>query len=248
MSLCRDHPSPALRTVRAPFDAHGSPFTSFLRCSLGGERTCMKLMMTGATEDECFSVAGCHHALPKRFSFCYIFQFSHMMHLKWPFRRFTVLASLPVESFGDFREAQRPEVPVKLDIELWVVRCWFSEVFESKDTDGAGLLLSFDDELETLLRLVLFDQLVQRLFHPSCQGVLVCQSPKLSIVGKNDFSIGEVHPLWLVGRLPSGIVSIPSLRTELLHFVLGDMKLDLFREGFYPGVAGATLELDNSIC
>src|SRR5438034_3928645 len=128
------------------------------------ERTCMKLMMTGATEDECFSVAGCHHALPKRFSFCYIFQFSHMMHLKWPFRRFTVLASLPVESFGDFREAQRPEVPVKLDIELWVVGCWFSEVFESKDTDVACLLLSFDGELETLLRLEPFDNLVHARF------------------------------------------------------------------------------------
>ena len=124
----------------------------------------MKLMMTGATEDECFSVAGCHHALPKRFSFCYIFQFSHMMHLKWPFRRFTVLASLPVESFGDFREAQRPEVPVKLDIELWVVGCWFSEVFESKDTDVACLLLSFDGELETLLRLEPFDNLVHARF------------------------------------------------------------------------------------
>ena len=33
---CEDHPSPALRTVRAPFDAHGSPFTSFLRDSLSG--------------------------------------------------------------------------------------------------------------------------------------------------------------------------------------------------------------------
>ena len=33
---CEDHPSPALRTVRAPFDAHGSPFTYFLRDSLSG--------------------------------------------------------------------------------------------------------------------------------------------------------------------------------------------------------------------
>ncbi len=33
---CEDHPSPALRTVHAPFDAHGSPFTFFLRYSLSG--------------------------------------------------------------------------------------------------------------------------------------------------------------------------------------------------------------------
>src|SRR5260370_39921870 len=80
-----------------------------------------------------------------------------MMHLKRTFRRFTVLTLLPVQSFRDFREAQRPNVPVKLDIALWVVRCRFSEVFESKDSDVACLLLSFDDELETLLRLGPFD-------------------------------------------------------------------------------------------
>ena len=124
----------------------------------------MKLMMAATTENQCFPVAGCHHALPERLSFCYIFQSSHMMHLKRPFRRLTVLALLPVESFDDFREAQRPEVPVELDIKLWVVRYRFSEVFESKDTDVARLLLSFDSELETLLRLEPFDNLVHARF------------------------------------------------------------------------------------
>jgi len=128
------------------------------------ERACMKLMMAATTENQCFPVAGCHHALPERLSFCYIFQLSYMMHLKRTFRRFTVLTLLSVQSFRDFREAQRPNVPVKLDIELWVVRCRFSEVFESKDTDVACLLLSFDDELETLLRLEPFDNLVHACF------------------------------------------------------------------------------------
>src|SRR6266571_3235695 len=136
-----------------PVCRHPAPHLRMFENLSSWECSSMELVVAVLTEDQCFSILRCHHLLPKRFSFCYIFQFSHMMHLKWPFRRFTVLASLPVESFGDFREAQRPEVPVKLDIELWVVRCWFSEVFESKDTDVAGLLLSFDDELETLLRL-----------------------------------------------------------------------------------------------
>src|SRR5260370_42393400 len=107
----------------------------------------MKLAMAATTEKQCFPVTGRNHALPERLSFCYIFQLSYMMHLKMTFRRFTVLTLLPVQSFRDFREAQRPNVPVKLDIELWVVRCRFSEVFESKDTAVARLFLSFDTEL-----------------------------------------------------------------------------------------------------
>ncbi len=57
-----------------------------------------------------------------------------------------------------------PDIPVELYIDLWAVRCWFSEVFESKDTDIACLLLSFDDELETFLRLEPFDNLVHARF------------------------------------------------------------------------------------
>jgi hypothetical protein len=56
---------------------------------------------------------------------------------------------LLVEPFDDLGEAQRPNISVELDIELRVVRCWFSEVFQAKDTDVACLLLSFDSELET---------------------------------------------------------------------------------------------------
>src|SRR5260370_40735506 len=127
-----------------------------------------------------------------------------MMHLKWPFRRLTILALLLVEPFDDFGEAQRPNVSVELDIELRVVRCWFSEAFKAKDTDVACLLLSFNGELETLLRLEPFYnlvharfvlvrqgfhktrfpvpfQLVQGLFNTRCQVVLVCQSAHLSV-------------------------------------------------------------------
>jgi hypothetical protein len=231
----------------------------------------MKLVMAVTTKDQCFPVAARHHTLPERLSFCHIFQFSYMMHLKWPFRCLTILALLPVESFNDLGEAQRPNIPIELDIELRVVRRWFSEVFQAKNLDVACLLLSFDSELESILRLEPFDnlvyarsvlvrqglqktrlpdpfQLVQGLFHTRCQSVIVCQSPKLSVVGQNDFSIGEVHPLRFVRCPASRIISVSSLRTELLHFVLGDMKLDLFRERFYPGVASAALELDDAIC
>src|SRR6266487_2841178 len=186
----------------------------FLEMLFVRECACMKLVMAATAKNECLPVTSRHHTLPERLSFCYIFQFSHVMHLKRPFRRFTVLALLPVEPFDNLVHAR-----------FVLVRQGFQKT-----------------------RLPDPFQLVQGLFHTRCQGVIVCQSPKLSVVGKNDFGIGEVHPLRFVSRLASSIVSVSSLRTELLHFVLGDMKLDLFRERFYPGVAGATLELDNTIC
>src|SRR5260370_65453 len=267
---CGDRPSPALRTVRAACHRTRLALYALLERLFVREYACMKLVMAVTTKDQCFPVAGRHHALPERLSFCHIFQFSYMMHLKWPFRRLTILASLLVEPFDDFGEAQRPNVSVELDIELRVVRCWFSEVFKAKDTDVACLLFSFNGELETLLRLEPFDnlvharfvlvregfqktrlpdpfQLVQGLFHTRGPGVIVRQSSKLSVVGKNDFGIGEVHPLRFVSRLASSIVSVSSLRTELLHFVLWNMKLDLFRERFYPGVAVAPPQRVNHI-
>ena len=130
----------------------------------------MKLVMAVTAKDQRFPVAGRHHTLPERLSFCHIFQFSYMMHLKWPFRRLTILALLLVEPFDDFGEAQRPNVSIELDIELRVVRCWFSEVFQAKDLDVACLLLSFDSELETLLRLEPFDNLVYACFVLVRQG------------------------------------------------------------------------------
>ena len=130
----------------------------------------MKLVMAVPAKDQRFPVAGRHHPLPERLSFCHIFQFSDMMHLKWPFRRLAILALLLVEPFDDFGEAQRPNVSVALDIELRVVRCWFSEVFQAKDLDVACLLLSFDSELETLLRLEPFDNLVYACFVLVRQG------------------------------------------------------------------------------
>ena len=124
----------------------------------------MKLVMTIAAQDECFPATGCHHPLPKCFPLCYIFQFSDVMDLKWPFRRLTVLALPLVESFNDFGEAQRPNIPVALDIELSVVRSWFSEVFEAKNLDVARLLLPFHSELESVLCLEAFDNLVYARF------------------------------------------------------------------------------------
>src|SRR6266571_7041742 len=167
---CEDRPSPALRTVRAACHRTRLALYALLERLFVREYACMKLVMAVTTKDQCFPVAGCHHTLPERFSFCYIFQLSHMMHLKWSFRRLTILALLLVEPFDDFGEAQRPNVSVELDIELRVVRCWFSEVFQAKDLDVACLLLSFDSELETLLRLEPFDNLVYACFVLVRQG------------------------------------------------------------------------------
>src|SRR5712692_1113813 len=161
---CGDRPSPALRTVRAACHRTRLALYALLERLFVREYACMKLVMAVTTKDQCFPVAGRHHALPERLSFCHIFQFSYMMHLKWPFRRLTILALLLVEPFDDFGEAQRPNVSVELDIELRVVRCWFSEVFKAKDTNVACLLLSFHGELETLLRLEPFDHLVHTRF------------------------------------------------------------------------------------
>src|SRR5260370_30163655 len=100
-----------------------------------------------------------------------------MMHLKGAFRRLTVLALLLVESFDDFREAQRPNISIELDIELRVVRRWFSEVFQAEDLDVACLLLSFDSELETVLRLESFDNLVHARFVLVRQGLQKTRLP-----------------------------------------------------------------------
>jgi hypothetical protein len=115
---CGDHPSPALRTVRAACHRTRLALYAILERLFIRECTRMKLVMAATTENQRLPVAGRHHTLPECLSFCYIFQFSHMMHLKGPFRRPTVLALLPVESFDDFGEAQRPNVSVELDIEL----------------------------------------------------------------------------------------------------------------------------------
>src|SRR5258708_9557831 len=123
---CGDRPSPALRTVRAACHRTRLALYALLERLFVREYACMKLVMAVMTKDQCFPVAGRHHALPKRLSFCHIFQFSYMMHLKWPFRRLTILALLLVEPFDDFGEAQRPNVSVELDIDLRAVRRLFS--------------------------------------------------------------------------------------------------------------------------
>ena len=174
---CGDRPSPALRTVRAACHRTRLALYALLERLFVREYACMKLVMAVTTKDQCFPVAGRHHTLPERLSFCHIFQFSYMMHLKWPFRRLTILALPLVEPFDDLGEAQRPNVSVELDIELRVVRCWFSEVFQAKDTDVACLLLSFNGELETLLRLEPFDNLVYACFVLVCQGLQKTRLP-----------------------------------------------------------------------
>ena len=79
---CGDRPSPALRTVRAACHRTRLALYALLERLFVRECACMKLVMAVTTKDQCFPVAGRHHALPKRLSFCHIFQFSYMMHLK----------------------------------------------------------------------------------------------------------------------------------------------------------------------
>jgi hypothetical protein len=114
---CGDHSSPALRTVRAACHRTRLALYAILEILFVRKRASMKLVMAGTTENQCFPVASRHHALPERLSFCHIFQLSYMMHLKWSFRRFTVFTLLSVQSFDDFRTAERPTVPVRFYIE-----------------------------------------------------------------------------------------------------------------------------------
>src|SRR5712692_4757325 len=109
---CGDHPSPALRTVRAACHRTRLALYVLFEILFVRERACMKLVMASPTEDQGFPVAGCHHTLPERLSFCYIFQLADMMPLNWPFRCFTVLTPFPVESFHDFGGAAGPDISV----------------------------------------------------------------------------------------------------------------------------------------
>jgi len=77
-----------------------------------GKRASMKLMMASATENQCFPAAGCHHALPKDLSGCYLFQLSDMVYLKRSFHRFTVFTLFSVQSSDDLRATKRPDVPI----------------------------------------------------------------------------------------------------------------------------------------
>src|SRR5947209_6526658 len=84
---CGDRPSPALRTVRAACHRTRLALYALLERLFVRECACMKLVMAVTTKDQGFPVTGRHHTLPERFPFCHIFQFSYMMHLKWPFLR-----------------------------------------------------------------------------------------------------------------------------------------------------------------
>jgi hypothetical protein len=128
---CGDRPSHALRTVRAACHRTRLALYMLLEMLCVGKCTGIKVMMTGATQNHCFSVAGRHHALPACLSCCSISHRSSMMNFTWPLLCFTELTLAPVQSFYDFRAAACPDVPVRLDIELCVGRRGFFEILES---------------------------------------------------------------------------------------------------------------------
>src|SRR5713226_7995133 len=93
------------------------------------ECACMQLPMAGLTEDQCFSVLGCHELLPECFSFCDIFQFPYVVDFKRPLLCLTVFALTAVYPLDDFGAAQCPDIDIRLLVNAWVARQWFSEIF-----------------------------------------------------------------------------------------------------------------------
>ena len=172
----------------------------------------MELLMTFLAKDQGVPLSCGHHTLPQFLSFRYIFQLPNVMNFKAAFRCLTIFTLLPVEPLDDLRSAKRPERGIWLHVQVWIVWHRFSQVFESKHSDGAGLVLTLYGEYLTIIRFELFGDFVhaalvlvrQRFeeacapypcqfghgcFGPSCKSVVVRQTPKFSIVGKNDFGI-----------------------------------------------------------
>src|SRR5260370_3724747 len=106
---CGDRPSPALRTVRAAFHPTRLALYALLERLFVREDACMKLVMAVTTKDQCFPVAGPPHALPERLSFFHIFQFSYIIHLKWPFPRLTIIPSPLFVPLDVFVKAHAPK-------------------------------------------------------------------------------------------------------------------------------------------
>src|SRR5260370_12092547 len=90
---CGDRPSPALRTVRAACHRTRLALYALLERLFVREYACMKLVMAVTTKDQCFPVAGRHHAPPGRPFFFPIFLFFVMIHLQLRFLRLALLSS-----------------------------------------------------------------------------------------------------------------------------------------------------------
>ena len=121
---CGDRPSPALRTVRAACHRTRLALYALLERLFVREHACMKLVMAGTTKDQGFPVAGRHHTLPERLSFCHIFQFSYMMHLKGSFRRLTVLAYSCVQASDQFRPTECKVKSIRRCVDLRISWRW----------------------------------------------------------------------------------------------------------------------------
>ena len=81
----------------------------------------MQQVVTGSTENECFSPSGDHHPLPEGLTRFNVFKFPHMMDLKRPLCRFTVFTLAAIESANEFRAAERQCQRVRKDVNVVAV-------------------------------------------------------------------------------------------------------------------------------
>src|SRR5258708_5389151 len=95
MPLLQGHPSPSLRTRTCTFQRIRLALYVFPGMFSIRERSCVELLVTVSTEDECLSVASGHHLLPQSFSFGDIFQLPYVMHLERSLRGFAVFTLSP---------------------------------------------------------------------------------------------------------------------------------------------------------
>src|SRR6266536_4769576 len=116
------------------------------------ECSAMELLMTFLAKDQGVPLSCGHHTLPQFLSFRYIFQLPNVMNFKAAFRCLTIFTLLPVEPLDDLRSAKRPERGIWLHVQVWIVWHRFSQVFESKHSDGAGLVLTLYGEYLTIIR------------------------------------------------------------------------------------------------
>src|SRR5712692_8947519 len=270
MPLLQGRPSPSLRTRTCTFQRIRLAIYVFLGMFSIRERSCVELMVTVSTEDECLSVASGHHLLPQSFSFGDIFQLPYVMDLERSLRGFAVFTLFPGQPSDDFGPAKRPDVDVGLFVDHGVVRQGWFEVLEPEEFDDARLLFSWDEEYISLVGfqplrdlvdagLVLVCERFQQAHPPHLaefmqhrfrifrKGVVVRQASEFPVVGKNDFSITALGPFLLVDSFGGLVIAIAFGSTELLELVRGNMQLYPLGDRFHRDVSGAPFHLNGPI-
>src|SRR5258708_38362143 len=123
---------------------------------------------------------------------------------------------------------------------MWICAKWGFEIFESEEFNDVGLLFFFEDERVPIFcfeefsdlayaHFVLVSQRFEQTVLPDVgqfarfafdmarQSIVVRQSSKFSVVGKNNLSITERGQFWFVPCLEGVIGSVFSAHTEFLQ-------------------------------